>query len=500
MRAPFTCRCVRVQDACHSLAAHLCFANEENIVDQETIDRLEGARARLMTQQERLVARNEDVLSCAAREHRHLSADDKRSIERRTAEVERMQGDIDAIDSELSKPQPRVAPPNTVDPLNSPLGQPGRNATPRIAPIVNLAEPPQRPTAAALFGQQAAPVGGASEDTFSRWLFAVASRDTGYLMTNRPQAAGAYTGIGVEGGFAVPPAWSAALLNSIAEQSFFLSRCRVLPMDADVQSFPVLNSYDRTKGPGKFIAEKKAEGLTATVQTAAFEEITLRSFKAITYWSVTQEMLQGALPGTDQALIRAAGGAIAMQLDREIWSGTGVAEMLGVTNSPATIVHAKDSGQSANTVTFTNLSGVLARLLPSSYRSAVWFTSPSTLPQLLSVYNPVLNAGNVVGGLPAPMTQLADGSYALFGRPLVVSDFCPALSATGDVALVDLGQYLIGMREQLRVEISPHAMFSEDKVAFKVVQRRAGMPIPTQPFTPAVGSTTLSPFVQLQAR
>ena len=59
---------------------------------------------------------------------------------------------------------------------------------------------------------------------------------------------------------------------------------------------------------------------------------------------------------------------------------------------------------------------------------------------------------------------------------------------------------MIGMREQLRIDISTHALFADDKVAFRIVQRRAGQPIPSATFTPAVGSTALSPFVQLQAR
>ena len=487
-----------------AIAAAVGIRNEVSPHAQALIDELDELRDR----QRRLVDRSQVVLDTATAAGRALTDDERRAVERRTAEVERLENRVEEIEAELSQSQGRLTPRNAGDPPSVAERQAmaaGGMVGQRMAAVVNLAETPQRPTAESLFGRvrprasagiQTGPSGDAGAESFGRWLFALATRDTQYLLRN----AGATSMVGAEGGFTVPTAFSAALLNAVIEQSFFLSRCRVVPMTADAQTFPVLNNYDRTKGPGKLTTDKKAEGAAATVQTPTLEEINLRAHKRIVYWTVTTEMLQGAMPGTDRALINAAAGAVAMQIDREVWSGTGAGEMLGVTSSPALIVASKDGGQAANTVTYSNLTNMLARLLPSAYNRAVWFTSPSVLPQLLAVYNPVMNSTNVVGGLPAPMTQLADGSYALFGRPLVVTDFAPALSSQGDLSLVDLSQYLIGMREELRVEVSPHVHFDEDKVAFKVVQRRAGQPIPSQAFTPAVGSTTLSPFVQLQAR
>lgn len=487
-----------------AVAAAVGIRNEVSPRAQALIDELDELRER----QRRLVDRSQVVLDAATREGRELTAEERRAVSRRTDEVEQLEERAAEIETELSQSQGRLTPRNAGDPPSAAEQQmmaARRTGGQRMVAVVNLTEPPQRPTAESLFGLvqpraragiQTGPSGDAGAESFGRWLFALATRDTQYLLRN----AGATSMVGAEGGFAVPTAFSAALFNAVVEQSFFLSRCRVLPMTADAQSFPVLNNYDRTKGPGKLTTDKKAEGAAATVQTPTLEEITLRANKRIVYWTVTNEMLQGAMPGTDRALINAAAGAIAMQIDREVWSGSGAGEMLGITSSPALIVASKDGSQAANTVTYSNLTNMLARLLPSAYNRAVWFTSPSVLPQLLAVYNPVMNASNVVGGLPAPMTQLPDGSYALFGRPLLVTDFAPALSSQGDLSLFDLSQYLIAMREELRVEVSPHVAFDEDKVAFKVVQRRAGQPIPSQVFTPAVGSATLSPFVQLQAR
>lgn len=401
-------------------------------------------------------------------------------------------------DDPLDQPQPRRTPTNAADPIEPTLGTPGasRLISARIPPMVDMAQPVARASYATLFGA-AQPAHG--EESFTRFLNAVASRDTSYLMS-RPRNAGAATYPGEAGGFAVPAAVSGDLLEQVVEQSQFLRYCRVVPMTAKSQSYPILNIRDRSKGPAKLEAKKVAEGAAANVQTPVIEEVTLNAHKAITFWTCTREMLDDSLPGTDRALIRAAGGAIAMQLDREIMSGTGVNQLLGVTTSPATVVASKDGGQTAATLSFSNLTAMLARLLPSAYKSAFWLVSQTTLPQLFAVYHPVMNSSNVVGGLPAPLTQGADGTYRLFGLPLVVSDFAQAIGERGDISLFDLSWYLIGFREQLRVELSTERYFEEDRVAFRVVQRRDGLPILPGPITPAVGSTTISPFVQLEAR
>lgn len=461
--------------------------------------------AELRTRQEAHIARSNEVLAEADRAGRELTADERHAIGRRTAAVEALQLEIDELEivgdyaaAPAAQPQARQTAANAGEPLGSNLGRSTPSAQ-RTAPMVNLAEPVQRPSAAALFGRSAPRVAAAGQDeSFSRWLNALAMRDTSYLMS-RPNAAGTDSLTGASGGFGVPAAHSTALLDSIVEQSQFMSLCRVVPMLADEQDFPVLNMRDRTKGPGKFTAQKLAEGAAGTIQTADFSEVALKANKRMTLWTVTAEVLQGG-PGVDQALIRGAAGTMAMQLDREIWAGTGAAEMLGVNNAAALVVASKDGGQSANTVSFSNLTAVIARLLPSAFNGSAWFVNPATLPQLFTVYHPVMDSTNVVGGLPAPLTQGPDGSYRLFGRPLVITDFAPALSSQGDISLIDLSWYLIGLREELRFEVSRDFAFDEDKVTFKVVQRRAGQPILSGPVTPAVGSATLSPFVQLEAR
>jgi HK97 family phage major capsid protein len=351
------------------------------------------------------------------------------------------------------------------------------------------------PSYARLFGEP--PRSERREDGFGRFLSAIMMNDSAYLLDPRHRAAtGGSTLSGVDGGFAVPAPVSAKLLSLVVEQSQFLSLCRVVPMEGKTTSYPVLNIRDRTKGPGKLQAKRQGEGATGTYQAPKMEDVTLTANKKVVLWSCTTEQLQDSVPGTDAALLESAAGTFAMEIDREILSGTGVAEGLGVLNSTCLVVHSKDGGQTASTVSFTNLSGMIARLAPRSFNNAVWVINQTALPALFGVYL----ATGASGGIPAPMTQLPDGSYRLFGRPLIVSDFAPALSAQGDLMLLDLSWLVVGMREDLRFEISRDALFANDEVAFKMVRRSDIKGVINGTITPANGANALSPFVALEAR
>lgn len=416
----------------------------------------------------------------------------ERELGRVDNDIAQAQLDLDTDGGPPAPSRPRIVPPQQPvgsDPMTRP--RPGAaTAQARVAPVIDMAAPVRPVNFAALFGTPAA---SRDELPFTDFLHALNVGDAQAL--RRVRNANLST-TGSDGGFAVPAAWSADLLNAVAEQSQFLRYCRVLPLTGQSTAFPIINETDRSVGPGSLAAQAVSEGNAATRQTIKFRALELRARKAMIYWSASSELLQDAVAGTDAAMVQSAASTLAMQIDREIWSGTGVGQMLGVSAAPATIVHAKDGSQSSNTVSFTNLSGMISRLLPTSWNFATWVLHPSTLAQVFGVYL----ATGTAGGIPAPMTQGPDGTYRLFGRPVIVSDFAAPLSSQGDVALVDLRYFAVGMREDLRFEVSRDFLFDSDEVAYRVVQRRDGQPILNSAVTPARGATTLSPFVVLAGR
>jgi HK97 family phage major capsid protein len=61
--------------------------------------------------------------------------------------------------------------------------------------------------------------------------------------------------------------------------------------------------------------------------------------------------------------------------------------------------------------------------------------------------------------------------------------------------LCDFGYYLIGDRQQIRVEESSHFKFQTDQTVWRAVCRVDGKPWLDSPITPRAGGNELSPFV-----
>jgi HK97 family phage major capsid protein len=157
---------------------------------------------------------------------------------------------------------------------------------------------------------------------------------------------------------------------------------------------------------------------------------------------------------------------------------------------------AKDGSQSTNTLTLTNITNMVAQLLPGSFPRAVWLIAPDALPYLFSM---------TLGNYPIymPISAGAQGSpYGmLMGRPIIVSQHAAAFSAQGDVSLID-GSYYRALTKGGGIETasSMHLYFDAAAVAFRAMFRVDGQPKIAAGVTQAKGSKTLSPFLQLQAR
>jgi HK97 family phage major capsid protein len=74
------------------------------------------------------------------------------------------------------------------------------------------------------------------------------------------------------------------------------------------------------------------------------------------------------------------------------------------------------------------------------------------------------------------------------------------LGTVGDIALVDLSQYLLIDKGGMNSASSIHVRFLNDEMTFKFTLRIDGQPIWNSALTPAKGSNTQSPFVVLATR
>jgi len=457
-------------------------------MDQEAVEQLERERARLVSQQERLVNRNEEVIAAAT--GRALNDGEIRSITRRSGEVEAIQAAVDRIDSELSQPQPRQTSPHAGDPIGGLNG--GRISVSRLSGGRRFQD---------LFGNRSVDPYEGRFSSLGELGIAVAGGGLDpRLMHIRAAAMGESTGVG--GGFMVPTQFLSGVLDGALEDEAVRPRATVVPFEGGAANVAGFDYQDGTSGASANLTLRWAmEGGNLAEQTAKARELTVRPHKGSIYVRVSNECVTDA-PRFDLQLRQAMRGAVAQGLDYAFLQGIGVGQPLGIIQAPGTITVSKESGQAANTLMLQNLAKMIARLRPGSFNRAVWMVHQTVLPLLYQMTVVIKNVAGTenVGGGSAAVTVDAEGNVRVYGRPVIVSDACSALSSLGDIVLADWTGYLIGMRMDATIAADTSKHFDTDEVAFRMILRLDGMPINSTPVKLRNGTDTVSHFVMLEAR
>lgn len=307
------------------------------------------------------------------------------------------------------------------------------------------------------------------------------------------------TQVGAEGGFLVPEEFRAELLRLSLDESIVRPRARVVPMAQQVLRFPCVDSTSNVSSVyGGIVVYRTEEGAELQDSEASFGSVKLEATKQTALAHVTNELVRewGAFGMFIEEVFPEA---MAYYEDLDFISGSGVGAPLGALNSgnAAMIVVNKEGTQTATTIVWENVIKMYARMLPSSINRAVWLASPDTFVELATMALTVGTGGSAV--------WLTDGTGApqlsLLGRPVIMTEKAPAaLGTQGDLSFVDFGMYLLGDRQQMSVDSSPHVKFTSDKTTYRIIQRNDGRPWIQSAITPHNNSATLSPFVQLQTR
>jgi len=240
-----------------------------------------------------------------------------------------------------------------------------------------------------------------------------------------------------------------------------------------------------------------AEAGTKTASTPAFRQIRQKKKKLIGLCYATDELLQDAV-ALETYIMKKFGEEMGFKLDDAILRGTGAGQPLGILNSPCLVTVAKETNQGAATIEAENIMKMRARLWSKSRKNSVWLINQDIEPQLHA-----LNLAVGTGGIPVymPANGLSQEPYdTLYGRPVLPIEQCSTLGTVGDIALVDLTQYLMIDKGQLAATSSIHVKFVYDETAFRFVYRCDGQPWWNSALTPYKGTNTQSPFVVLATR
>lgn len=299
------------------------------------------------------------------------------------------------------------------------------------------------------------------------------------------------------GGFLVPEEFRAELLQLSLETGVVRPRARIVPMSTSRVLYPTVDSTSNASTVfGGVQAYWTPESGTMTDTAADFGRIALEAWKLTAFANVPNELIADSAVSFEAFMRSAFPEALAWYEDDAFIRGTGAGQPEGFLNANASVEVAKESGQAADTIVWENIVKMYSRMLPQSLNRAVWVVSPDTFPELATM---ALSVGT--GGGPIWLNNGVSGPPAtILGRPVVISEKVPALGDAGDINFVDFSYYLIGDRQALTVESSPHYRFQNGETSFKFVSRVDGRPWLQSALTPRNSGPTLSPFVKLAAR
>lgn len=301
-----------------------------------------------------------------------------------------------------------------------------------------------------------------------------------------------------EGGFLVPEEFRSQLLSLSLGSSIVRPRAVTIPMSSATLTLPMIDETSRVSSVfGGVIVYRTEEGAELTESAAAFGAIKLIASKQTALAHVTNELVRD-VPAFAAYIEQTFPPAMAFEEDYDFLTGNGAGEPLGMlhANNTAIIEVAKETGQTAATIVWQNVLKMYARFY-GNYERAIWIASPDTFVELATMALTVGTGGSAV--------WLTDGTQrprlTLLGAPVFMTEKAPAVLGTrGDLSLVDPGFYLIGDRQMITVDSSPHVKFTSDKTTFRAIARNDGQPWVKSALTPRNNSATLSPFVQLATR
>lgn len=181
-------------------------------------------------------------------------------------------------------------------------------------------------------------------------------------------------------------------------------------------------------------------------------------------------------------------------LEDAIIHGDGEKKPLGIMNSDALVQVAKAADQAAGTITADNIFAMWQRSLFQNRSKMIWLAHPDTEMQLQKLTFNDEAIWMPEGGLSASPYQ------RVLGRPVIYDDNMAALGAKGDIALVDLSQYLLLKKGSAKQDWSMHVEFLTDQMCFRMVLRCNGAPKVNAPLKIKNSSLTRSPFITLAAR
>jgi len=293
------------------------------------------------------------------------------------------------------------------------------------------------------------------------------------------------TGVPSSGGFSVPEPLAAQWLDDSIEGEIIRPRATVWPMESATRKVAGWDAADQSGGTlfGGFAMEFIAEAGEGALQTGKLRMIQLTAKKGAIFVDISNELREDG-QGFEAQLDRAMRTSIGYGMDQYFIGGTGAGQPLGIRNDPAKISVTKEAGQSADTLLYENLTKMFARMYPAGRQRGIWLANDTTITQLLT-----LSIAIGTGGSHIPVMTESNGQFNILGRPVIFTSHMPTLGDADDIMFVDLSQYAIGIRRDMKIENSNIPGWRYDLMSYRALLRFDGQGTWNKAITPRNGDS-----------
>lgn len=297
------------------------------------------------------------------------------------------------------------------------------------------------------------------------------------------------------GGYTVPTGFDGRLLSIRAEDDFLAGRATSIPMTSPSYETPARVDQDHsTSVAGGLTVAWTPETLAAATSREKFKKIRLEAHELVGATYASRQILRYSALQFAAELEASFSEAFSDALVEARLFGNGAGRPKGMITTGAghLIVQAAESAQGAATIIYENV--VKMRSRAWGYGNCIWVANHDTLPQLMMM--------NFTATAIAPIWQPSareDHPDMLLGRPLIFSENMQTLGAQGDIACINMSQYLEGRLEGLTGTSSMHVRFLEREETFLFGLSLDGAPWWEAVLTPKNSATTRSPAVVLNA-
>ena len=226
-------------------------------------------------------------------------------------------------------------------------------------------------------------------------------------------------GTGADGGYLVPPSFSAEIWKKVQAEENLMNRCAQLVTDGNSMTIPKDESTP-WQTSGGVLVYWEGEGAAPTASKPLFEMGQLRLSKLMALVPISEELLQDA-SGIESWLRAKAPAKMAAKLNTAIVGGTGAGQPLGIIPGysavGASVVQvSKETSQPADTIWFKNINKMWGRMYAPWRRNAVWLINQDIEPSLAGMAFQATGASSDLPGTSAvpaymPMNGLSQSPY-----------------------------------------------------------------------------------------